>query len=107
MLYRGDFDQYRDTKSTARNTVLDSDYGVSIRVCYGFLDSFVPGLMGLEGTPIHVMVEGGHANEGAVNEIFREYSRRNSGAGGAIQQVRIVRKDDCFGTQAADMRGGI
>jgi hypothetical protein len=107
VLYRSDFDRFRDSKGTNLHTVLDSEYGVSIRVCYGFLDSFVPGLMGDNSAKIHVLAEGGHANEGAIREIYREYRRPTSGANGVIQHVEIVSKDECYGTQAADMRGGM
>jgi hypothetical protein len=105
VLYPEDFARFKESKGSNLHTLLDSDYGVSIRVCYGFIDSMVPGLMNDPRASIYVLVEDGHANEGAVWTIFREYQKTTPEKDHVIKHAALVSKDQCYGTQAADMRG--
>jgi hypothetical protein len=107
VLYPEDFARYRDTKGSNLHTLLDSDYGVSIRVAYSFIDSFVPKLMNSQRGHVYVLVEDGHENEGAIWSIFREYQKTFPDQERVIKHATLVSKDECFGTQAADMRGSM
>jgi hypothetical protein len=105
VLYPEDFARFRDSKGSNLHTILDSDYGVSIRVAYGFINALVPGLMNDPDPSIYILVEDGHENEGAVWTIFREYQRSTPEKDQVIKHAMLVGKGQCYGAQAADMRG--
>jgi hypothetical protein len=107
VLYPDDLARFRDSKGSNLHTILDSDYGVSIRVAYAFIDSFVPKLMKDPHGSVYVLAEDGHENAGAVGTIFREYQKTLPEREHVIKHAALVSKESCYGTQAADMRGGI
>ena len=97
-----DFEAYKKTGNSNLSNLLDSSYGVSFRVCISFLHSHVASLFPNHDTKVYVLAETGHRNSGAATEIFRQYQRDNKD--GPVTSVDYVSKD-CFGVQAADVRG--
>ena len=105
VLSAADFATYRDAKGTSLTSLLDSDYGVSFRVAMGFMHSVLPMAVGGAYPSVYVLVEDGHENSGAANEIFRQYKKQYEGKERIVKQVTLVGKDEFPGTQAADIRG--
>lgn len=99
-----DFAAYRNAEGSLLTSMLDSDYGVSFRVAMGFMHSVLPMVVGNAYPSVYVLVEDGHENSGAVNEIFRQYEKQFEGKDRIVKQVTRVGKDDFPGTQAADIR---
>jgi hypothetical protein len=100
-----DFQTYRDARGTSLSSRLDSDYGVSFRVAMGFMHSVLPMVVGEAYPSVYVLVEDGHENSGAVNEIHRQYQKQYVGKERIVKAVALVDKKEYAGTQAADMRG--
>jgi len=86
--------------------LLDSDYGVSIRVIYAFLHTWIPKVPGVNDPQIYVVAERGHPNQGAVETLFAEYRKSFPPEEQVIRDVRLADKKTVYGVQCADLHGG-
>jgi len=110
-LLNEDFERFKGpTKGLGSDLskILDSDYGVSLRVIYGFLHVWVPKIPGVSDPRLYVIVESGHRNQGAVQTIFEEYKEEciRSNEPQIIKDARLGDKKDFPGLQCADLHGG-
>ena len=109
ILYDKDFKRFKGpTKGVGSDLskLLDSDYGVSIRVIYAFLHTWVPKIPGINDPLLFVIAESGHRNEGAVCSLFEEYKRTFPETEQIIKGARLVDKRSQYGVQGADFHGG-
>jgi len=104
VLWPHDFATYRDDTGSGLNSILDSDFGVSFRVALSFLQFNVSLATGDKNPSVYVLVEDGHENSGAAAEVFRQY-RKKFAPNNVVKSVALVEKQECYGSQAADLRG--
>ncbi len=100
VLKRSDFLEYR-SKGKGLNTLLDSDYGVSMRVCFSFLQFAVPVLIQAKSYDVYTVIENGHKNAGSAVDLQRKMAKYVTGC--LIRPPGYASKPECFGLQVSDM----
>ena len=104
VLWPQEFATYRDDTGSGLNSILDSDFGVSFRVALSFLQFNISLATGDKNPSVYILVEDGHENSGAAAEVFRQYKKQFA-PDNVVKAVALVEKEECYGSQAADLRG--
>jgi hypothetical protein len=106
-LDRGDYQKvYRTSETGAWGGKIqpDSMYGLCFRYCLAFVLRQTLIEQGSWSAPVlDFIVENGHVNEGAPNEIVHQLKRKRiSGVSEHLGNVTPMDKEKCYGLQAAD-----
>jgi hypothetical protein len=101
-LDRRDYEEVYRAGSWGGKAQPDSMYGLCFRYCLGAVLEF-----GKHEYPddltLNFIIESGHQNEGAPNEIVNRLKRQKiSGVSECLGTVTPVNKTECYGLQAAD-----
>lgn len=98
-----DYEKFYRIGNVDKKVQLESKYGVCFRVCLNFLAQMLRNRFGDREVSLHVVVESGHANSGAIPTIFNEFKKYAEKIYAAnLKSVMLVDKRDCCGVQAAD-----